>query len=110
MPTLIATSALVTTAPAPAKLARRAPRVTRAAPCGWPEWSGQRIPTGANTMQSGQIGLPHSEDARRLKEELGDVVLGGERDAVQIEGFDLGASPREFLESRASTAILSTTN
>ena len=50
------------------------------------------------------------EDARRLKEEFGDAVLGGERSAVRIEGFDLGASPREFLEPKASTAILSTTN
>ena len=49
-------------------------------------------------------------DARRLKEEIGDTVLGGERSAVRIEGFDLGASPREFLEPKASTAILSTTN
>ena len=50
------------------------------------------------------------EDARRLKEELGDAILGGERNAVRIEGFDVGASPREFLEPKASTAILSTTN
>ena len=50
------------------------------------------------------------DDARRLKEEIGDAVLGGERSAVRIEGFDLGASPREFLEPKASTAILSTTN
>ena len=61
MPTLIATSVLVTIAPVPSKLARRTPWVTRAAPCGWPEWSGQRIPTGAKTMQSGQIGRPQSE-------------------------------------------------
>ena len=39
-----------------------------------------------------------------------DAVVGGERDAVQIEGFDLGASPREYLEPRAETAILTTTN
>ncbi|HKG10742.1 MAG TPA: 2-phosphosulfolactate phosphatase [Gaiellaceae bacterium] len=50
------------------------------------------------------------DDARRLKEEIGDAVLGGERSAVRIGGFDLGASPREFLEPKASTAILSTTN
>jgi 2-phosphosulfolactate phosphatase len=50
------------------------------------------------------------EEARRLKEELGDAILGGERNAVRIEGFDAGASPREFLEPRASTLILSTTN
>jgi 2-phosphosulfolactate phosphatase len=50
------------------------------------------------------------EDARRLKDELGDAILGGERKAIRIEGFDAGASPREFLEPKASTVILSTTN
>jgi 2-phosphosulfolactate phosphatase len=51
------------------------------------------------------------DDARALRQQLGDeAVVGGERDAVQIEGFDLGASPREYLEPRAETAILTTTN
>src|SRR6184192_1018765 len=51
------------------------------------------------------------EDARALREELGDeAVVGGERNAVVIEGFELGASPREYLEPRAETAILTTTN
>jgi 2-phosphosulfolactate phosphatase len=50
------------------------------------------------------------DDARRLRTELPDSVVGGERDAVVIEGFDVGASPREFLEPRAETLILSTTN
>jgi 2-phosphosulfolactate phosphatase len=51
------------------------------------------------------------EEARRLREELGDAAItGGERDAKKIEGFDAGASPREFLEPRAETLILSTTN
>jgi 2-phosphosulfolactate phosphatase len=50
------------------------------------------------------------EAARALRDEVGDAVLGGERNAVQIEGFDLGASPSEYLEPRAETAILSTTN
>jgi 2-phosphosulfolactate phosphatase len=51
------------------------------------------------------------EDARRLRGELGDTAItGGERNAEQIEGFDAGASPREFLEPRAETLILSTTN
>jgi 2-phosphosulfolactate phosphatase len=51
------------------------------------------------------------DDARALREQLGDeAVVGGERDAVKIEGFDLGASPREYLEPRAETAILTTTN
>jgi 2-phosphosulfolactate phosphatase len=50
------------------------------------------------------------EDARALRAELPDSLLGGERQAVRVEGFDVGASPREFLEARASTLILSTTN
>jgi 2-phosphosulfolactate phosphatase len=50
------------------------------------------------------------EDARALRAELDDAVVGGERDAVRIEGFDVGASPREFLRPCARTLILSTTN
>jgi 2-phosphosulfolactate phosphatase len=50
------------------------------------------------------------EDARALRAEIDDAVVGGERDAVRIEGFDVGASPREFLRPRARTLILSTTN
>jgi 2-phosphosulfolactate phosphatase len=51
------------------------------------------------------------DQALALKEKLGDALLGGERKAVRIEGFDVGASPREFLgEPAASTVIFSTTN
>jgi 2-phosphosulfolactate phosphatase len=50
------------------------------------------------------------EQARALRAELGDALVGGERQAVRIEGFDVGASPREFLEPRAETLILTTTN
>src|SRR2546430_12692098 len=50
------------------------------------------------------------EDALALRAELPDSLVGGERKAVQVEGFDVGASPREFLEPRATTLILSTTN
>jgi 2-phosphosulfolactate phosphatase len=51
------------------------------------------------------------DEARALREQLGDeAVVGGERQAVLIEGFDLGASPRDYLEPRAETAILTTTN
>ena len=58
---MIPISAFVTRAPLPSKLARRISWVTRAGPCATPEWSGQRIPTGAKVMQSSQIGRPHSE-------------------------------------------------
>ena len=50
------------------------------------------------------------EEARRLRAGTEGSVVGGERDAQKIEGFDVGASPREFLEPRADTLILSTTN
>jgi 2-phosphosulfolactate phosphatase len=50
------------------------------------------------------------EDAIALREQLGEGLLGGERNAAQIEGFDLGASPREVLEPRGETLIYSTTN
>jgi 2-phosphosulfolactate phosphatase len=51
------------------------------------------------------------DDARVLRAELGDrAITGGERTAQRIAGFDAGASPREFLEARAETLILSTTN
>ncbi|HXY84446.1 MAG TPA: 2-phosphosulfolactate phosphatase, partial [Gaiellaceae bacterium] len=50
------------------------------------------------------------EDARRLRSEIPGSIVGGERDATRIDGFDVGASPREFLEPRAETLILSTTN
>ncbi len=52
------------------------------------------------------------DEARALRAELGDeAVVGGERDAVVVEGFDVGASPREFAQAPcARTLILSTTN
>jgi 2-phosphosulfolactate phosphatase len=50
------------------------------------------------------------EEARALRDALGEGVLGGERKAVRIPGFDLGNSPREYLEPIAATLILSTTN
>jgi 2-phosphosulfolactate phosphatase len=50
------------------------------------------------------------KDALRLREQLGEGLLGGERSAVKIEGFDIGASPREVLEPRGETLIYSTTN
>jgi 2-phosphosulfolactate phosphatase len=50
------------------------------------------------------------EEARALREKLGEGVLGGERNAVRISGFDLGNSPREYLEPAGPTLIISTTN
>jgi 2-phosphosulfolactate phosphatase len=51
------------------------------------------------------------DEALALRDELGDgAVVGGERNAILVDGFDLGASPRDYLEPRAETAIMSTTN
>jgi 2-phosphosulfolactate phosphatase len=50
------------------------------------------------------------DEARAVKAKLGEGLLGGERDAVRVAGFDLGASPREFVEPRDEPLILSTTN
>ena len=50
------------------------------------------------------------EDAVALRKQLGTGLLGGERGAVKIEGFDVGASPREFLEARDEPVLFSTTN
>jgi 2-phosphosulfolactate phosphatase len=50
------------------------------------------------------------DEARELRELLGEGVLAGERLAQAIPGFDLGNSPAEFVEPRGETVILTTTN
>lgn len=50
------------------------------------------------------------DEAVALRDEVGDAVLAGERRAEPIPGFDFGNSPQEFLEARAETLILTTTN
>ena len=50
------------------------------------------------------------DEARALREALGEGVLGGERNAVRIPGFDFGNSPREYDAPIAETLVLSTTN
>ena len=49
------------------------------------------------------------EEAFALREEIGGV-LGGERGNVLVPGFDLGNSPREYVEPRDGGLILTTTN
>ncbi len=49
------------------------------------------------------------KDARALAAG-GAVTLGGERLGLRIDGFDLGNSPREYLEVRTPTLAMSTTN
>ena len=48
--------------------------------------------------------------ALALRDTLGDGVLGGERNAVKIPGFDLGNSPREYVERLDAPLVLTTTN
>lgn len=50
------------------------------------------------------------DEALALRRELGKGLVGGERDAVRVPSFEVGASPRDFLEPRAETLVLSTTN
>ena len=50
------------------------------------------------------------DEARTLRQELGDGLLGGERENVVVPGFDLGNSPREYVEARGDTLVLTTTN
>ena len=50
------------------------------------------------------------EEARALRNGDGRVTLGGERLGVRIDGFDLGNSPREYLEPRSPVLGMSTTN
>jgi 2-phosphosulfolactate phosphatase len=50
------------------------------------------------------------EQAHALREEIEDAVLAGERRALRVEGFDFGNSPQDFLEPKAETLILTTTN
>ena len=52
-------------------------------------------------------------DARELASRVGpNAVLGGERGGTIIEGFDLGNSPREYVEDAVSgrTVVFTTTN
>ena len=54
------------------------------------------------------------EEARQVASQFppGDVVLGGERGGLLIEGFDLGNSPTEYTPSSVGnrTVVLTTTN
>jgi 2-phosphosulfolactate phosphatase len=53
---------------------------------------------------------PGIEEARAVREQLGEGLLGGERFGQRVEGFDVGASPREFLDGGDVPLIFSTTN
>jgi 2-phosphosulfolactate phosphatase len=50
------------------------------------------------------------DEARALRASLGKGLLGGERNNARLPGFDLGNSPREYVEGREGPLILSTTN
>ena len=53
---------------------------------------------------------PGIDEARAVREQLGEGLLGGERMGVRIDGFDVGASPREFLDGGDVPLIFTTTN
>jgi 2-phosphosulfolactate phosphatase len=50
------------------------------------------------------------DEARALRDELGDAVLGGERGGDPLPGFELGNSPLEYLSPQAEAVVLTTTN
>jgi 2-phosphosulfolactate phosphatase len=53
---------------------------------------------------------PGIDEAKVVREQLGEGLLGGERLGKRIEDFDVGASPREFLDGGDVPLIFSTTN
>jgi 2-phosphosulfolactate phosphatase len=53
---------------------------------------------------------PGIDEARAVREQLGEGLLGGERMGVRIDDFDVGASPREFLDGGDVPLIFTTTN
>ena len=71
------------------------------------------VRAGACPPATGEFSAaPRSRRRGGCATEIEGSLVGGERDAVRIEGFDVGASPREFIEPRADadTLIMSTTN
>jgi len=50
------------------------------------------------------------EEARALRDDLADAILGGERGGDPLPGFDLGNSPLEYLSPKAEEVVLTTTN
>ena len=50
------------------------------------------------------------EEARALRKEMPDALLGGERHGERIEGFDLGNNPFEYTALAGKQIISTTTN
>lgn len=50
------------------------------------------------------------EEARALRKEMPDALLGGERHGERIEGFDLGNNPFEYAALAGKRIISTTTN
>ncbi|WP_422444754.1 2-phosphosulfolactate phosphatase [Thermoanaerobacterium sp. DL9XJH110] len=71
------------------------------------------ITTALNNGAERVIPVPSVEEAFHLARNLKDnAVLGGEREAVKIPGFDLGNSPLEYKKELVAgkTVILTTSN
>jgi len=69
--------------------------------------------TFAQALESGWpriLCAPGIEEARAVRDQLGEGLLGGERVGERIPGFDVGASPREFVQPGEQPLIFSTTN
>ena len=89
------------------------PSETAAAPVGIVVDVLRATSTIAQALASGWprvLCAPGIDEARAVREQLGEGLLGGERMGVRIDGFDVGASPREFLDGGDVPLIFTTTN
>lgn len=70
------------------------------------------IVTALENGAAGVIPVPDKQSALRFAREGQDILLGGERQARKITGFDLGNSPLEYTRQRVvgKTVVLTTTN
>ncbi len=68
----------------------------------------QALSAGARAV----VPVQSPEEAVYRAQPFHDALLGGERDALRIEGFDLGNSPEEYSADRVrgKTVFLTTTN
>ncbi len=76
--------------------------------------SGTTIATAIHNGAKAVVPAASTEDAIRIALSIGrrDVLLCGERGGEQIEGFDLGNSPKDFSPATVGerTVVMSTTN
>lgn len=72
------------------------------------------IATALDAGARAVVPVPDGEEAGKMASNLdaSSFLLGGERDGIKIDGYDLGNSPLEYTSERVSgkTVILNTTN